>query len=283
MSQVAEKRAKKKARKVKAGPAKRAKAPEVPQDALHVYSVEGEVKVTLDLPPVFRSDLRFDLVRRAVTAFQANRRQPYGPSRKAGMRHSAEWSGKGHGVSRVPRIHGTMTGAQAPGTVGGRKAHAPKPAAILSKKVNAKERRLARNAAIAATHDRDLVARRGHRFSPDLTLPVVVEDEAARIEKTSEAIAFLTTLGLYEDVARAWDGTHVRAGRGTMRSRGWRQPTSFLFVVDDVSAARRGFGNLPGVDIVAPENLNAESLAPGGDPGRLTVFTQTAFESIRGW
>lgn len=271
------------ARKAKVARRKPAERPKRPQDGLHVYSVKGEVKATIEVPPVFRSDVRPDLVRRAVTAARANRRQPYGPSRTAGMRHSAHWSGKGHGVSRVPRIRGTMIGAQAPGTVGGRKAHAPKPSALWAKKINAKERRLARNAALAAIRDPEIVARRGHRFRDDLTLPVVVEDAVEGLEKTTDAIEFLTAIGLYDDVLRARRGTHVRAGRGKMRSRLRRQPRSFLFVVADVDAARRGFGNLPGVDLTEPDRLNAEALAPGGDLGRLTMFTESAIERVRRW
>ncbi|MCI4371525.1 MAG: 50S ribosomal protein L4, partial [Thermoplasmata archaeon] len=86
-----------------------------------MYSLEGEVVKTVDLPSIFQTDVRTDLIRRAVTAAQANRRQPYGSARMAGMHHSVRWSGKGHGVSRVPRLRGTMIGAQAPGTVGGRR------------------------------------------------------------------------------------------------------------------------------------------------------------------
>ena len=38
--------------------------------------------------------------------------------------------------------------------------------------------------------------------------------------------------------------------------------------------------NLPGVDVVAAKDLSAEDLAPGGDLGRLTVFTKTAVEAL---
>src|SRR2546421_900887 len=122
-------------------------APAVKPGQVHVYSLDGDVVKTVELPTVFRSDVRLDLIRRAVTAFQANRRQPYGPSPMAGMHHSVRWSGKGQGVSRVPRLRGTMTGAQAPGTVGGRRAHPPRPDKVWGKKVNEQGRRPARHAA----------------------------------------------------------------------------------------------------------------------------------------
>src|ERR1700756_719960 len=118
--------------------------PAVKPGQVHVYSIDGDVIKNVELPIVFRSVVRIDLIRRAVTAYQANRRQPYGPSPLAGMRHSVRWSGKGHGVSRVPRLRGTMTGAQAPGTVGGRRAHPPRPDKVWAKKINEHERRLAR-------------------------------------------------------------------------------------------------------------------------------------------
>ena len=47
--------------------------------------------------------------------------------------------------------------------------------------------------------------------------------------------------------------------------------------------ARRLFGNLPGVEVVTPAGLNAEILAPGGDPGRLTLFSESALEILRSW
>jgi large subunit ribosomal protein L4e len=263
------------------------KAPAPKPGQVHVYSVDGEPVKIVELPPVFRAEVRVDLIRRAVTAFQANRRQPYGPSPKAGMRHSVRWSGKGHGVSRVPRIRGSMTGAQAPGTVGGRQAHPPRPDTVWAKKINEQERRLARNAALAALKDPASVARRGHRFSDELTLPVVLEDKVESLEPeggaTREGVEILRRLGLSEDVARAKEGRHVRAGRGKMRGRRYRQPRSLLIVSKEVDRIRRLFGNLPGVDIVSPSGLNAEVLAPGGDPGRLAVFTEGALDVLRSW
>jgi len=272
-------------------PAKAPKAKKEPTPLkpgqVHVYSLEGKPVKAIELPTVFRCEVRTDLIRRAVTAYRANRRQPYGPSPRAGMRHSVRWSGKGHGVSRVPRIRGTMIGAQAPGTVGGREAHPPRPEKIWAKKLNERERHLARNAALAALKDPALVAARGHRFQPDLTLPVVVEDALESLEPedgaTREGLAVLERLGLLEDVLRAKERRHVRAGRGKMRGRRYRQPRSLLVVVREVEKVRRLFGNLPGVEVRSPSGLSAEVLAPGGDPGRLTIFSEGALETLRSW
>ncbi len=268
----------------------------VAANQVHVYSLEGDVVRTIDLPSVFQSPVRIDLIRRAVRAFQANRRQPYGPNRKAGMRHSVRWSGKGHGVSRVPRIRGTMIGAQAPGTVGGRKGHGPKPWADWSMKINHKERLKARNAALAAVHEAETVSRRGHRFESDRTLPIVVENELEAlwedladkkdedgIKATKRGAEVLKALGVYGDIERATAGTHIRAGRGKLRGRRYRTPTSVLLVATKLDGVARVFRNFPGVEVVAPSGLNAEILAPGGDPGRLTIFTEGALDALRGW
>jgi len=266
---------------------KKTERPALTAGQVHVYSLDGEVLKSVELPPVFRSEVRTDLIRRAVTSSQANRRQPYGSSLTAGTRHSVRWSGKGHGVSRVPRIRGTMIGAQAPGTVGGRRAHPPRIQAIWAKKINDHERRLARNAALAAVRDPSLVSSRGHRFDEDLSLPVIVEDgiEALDLDNraTREGLRILNRLGVIADVDRAKDGRHVRAGRGKMRGRRYRQPRSLLIVVKEADKVRRLFGNLLGVEVVSPAALNAELLAPGGDPGRLTVFSEGALEVLRSW
>ncbi|MEK6851688.1 MAG: 50S ribosomal protein L4, partial [Candidatus Thermoplasmatota archaeon] len=164
-----------------------------------------------------------------------------------------------------------------------RQAHPHVVARIWTKKVNEKERRTARNAALAAIHDPRFVTARGHRFASRTTVPVVVQDALEEIENASEAVEFLEAVGVYDDVVRAKEGTHVRQGRGKMRGRRYRRPRGPLLVVRDLTRTRQGFGNLPGVEVVTPAGLNAEALAPGGDPGRLTIFSASALEALRGW
>lgn len=275
------------AKAAKREPREAKEIPALKPGQVRVYSMEGEPLRTIELPAVFRTEVRRDLIRRAVTAFQANRRQTYGPGQRSGMKHSVRWSGKGHGVSRVPRLRDGSTGAQAPGTVGGRRAHPPHLEKSWAKKLNERERHLARNAALAALRDATIVSARGHRFDRSLSLPVILEDAIETLEPedgaTREGLAILERLGLRDDVVRAKDGRHVRAGRGKMRGRRLRQPTSLLVVVKEPAKVRRLFGNLPGVQVVSPAGLNAEVLAPGGDPGRLTMFSEAAIEILRSW
>jgi large subunit ribosomal protein L4e len=275
-----------KAKKPKAKKVKAKKLKHPPKETkgveINVYSLDGKVKGSSELPDAFHSEIRPDLIKRAVVAFLSNKRQPYGASPTAGMRHSVETWGKGRGVSRVPRVKDEFRGAQAPGTVGGRRAHPPK-AKSWKMKINRKERRAAKFAALSATASFELVSERGHMVQPKATLPVIVEDGFEELDTTKDVIKALTKLKLYDDVLRAERGTHMRAGRGKMRSRKFRTPRSLLVVVSEFKGIERGLKNLPGIELTKPEGLNAELLAPGGLPGRLTLFTESALEKVRGW
>lgn len=256
-------------------------APKLPsrkEGQVYLYSATGKAKKVVALPPVFRTAVRTDLIRRAVDASRANRRQPYGPSPLGGLQHAVAGAGKGRGVSRVPRIEGRR-GAQAPGTVGGRRAHPPRPDRRWAKKVNAKERRLARRAALAATGDWNLVVLRGHRVPSHVSVPIVLEAKAEELSATKEAVKLLEGLGLADELARA-AVKKVRAGRGTMRGRRYRRRTGPLVVLPPDAPAARAFANLPGVEVVTPVRLSTEALAPGGVPGRLTLFSQNALEEV---
>ncbi|MFQ6106713.1 MAG: 50S ribosomal protein L4 [Thermoplasmata archaeon] len=252
------------------------------ENEVNVYSVEGKVVKTIELPEVFATDVRIDLIRRAVVSAQANRRQPYGPNPLSGMRHAVSTWGKGRGVARVQRISGQRTGAESPGTVGGRRAHPPRPSHDWSKKINRKERRLAKASALAATMDPGLVSERGHVFDEDLTLPIVVEDDIEVLKTTKEAIELLKSIKVYDDILRA-KRRKIRAGRGKMRARKYRRPKSVLVTLSSSSESSAAFSNIPGVDVSTSRLLNTESLAPGGMPGRLVVFSESALEELRAW
>ena len=256
---------------------------------VNVYSVAGKKKGKVNLPKAFDAEIRTDLIRNAVTRARANRRQPYGPGARAGMHHSVEQWGKGRGTARIMRVKGERRGAQSPGTVGGRKAHPPKPEKDWSQKMNRKEKHAARISALSATAHKEFVEARGHKFDDKLTLPIVMEEDFERLHEdteeghTQEMIDVLDTLGVFDDVERARLGRHQRAGHGKMRGRRFRTPKSLLVVVEDVDAMRPYFRNLPGVEVVTPSTMSTERLAPGGDPGRLTIITMQALEQMMGW
>ena len=252
--------------------------------SVNVYSLGGEVVRTISLPQAFRTTFRPDIIRRTVVAEEANRRQPYGPSKMGGMRHAVSTWGKGRGVARVQRFTQGRTAAESPNNVGGRRAHPPVPEKNWSKKVNRKERRFAKLSALAATSNPEMVKERGHRFKEDITLPLVVENGIEGLESTRKVIDALEILGIGSDIERAKYGKHIRAGKGKMRGRRYRRPRSILIVVSDEDVPLfKSACNIPGVEIVEPRRLNAGVLAPGGDAGRLALFSESALSKIGEW
>jgi len=266
------------------------------------YEVEAKDGKAVELPEVFSSEVREDVVRSAVHSSRANRRQSYGHrehdgkrSPQPGMKHSVEWWGKGRGVSRIMRKTGQRTGAQNPHTRGGRRAHGPKVDKNWAQKMNSKERRRARDSAIAASSDPALVSSRGHRFTEGTRFPIIIDgyienreggEEKYDIEaiplqySTRKFVAIMEGLGLSGDLSRSKHGRTIRAGKGTMRGRKYRTPKSVLLVVAQTGGLGKAARNVPGVDVVTTKDLCAEDLAPGGDLGRLTVWTKAAIEAL---
>jgi large subunit ribosomal protein L4e len=252
-----------------------------PHHRVHLVGLDGKPGTVLALPLAFSTPIRPDLIHRAVVAAQSHRRQPYGTSPTAGLRHSTRWSGKGKGVARTPRLMDSMRGAQAPNTVGGRPAHPPRVERIWEKKINRKERQLAFASALAATREPKLATGRGHTVPSAMHLPVVLDDPVEAIEHTRDARLLLERLKLWEDVERAREGTHLKSsGKARRRGRVRRTPRSLLVVTSGPGKAL-GFRNLAGVEVVPARRLATEDLAPGGTAGRLTLFSRAAVESLR--
>ena len=241
-----------------------------------IHDLDGDDAGTLDLPEIFGTAYRPDLIERAVAAAQANRKQAYGADPYAGLRTPAESFGSGRGMAHVPRENGRAR--RVPHTVSGRKAHPPKAEKDQGKDINDKERKLAIRSAIAATADAELVADRGHEFGDGVELPLVVSDEFETLVKTREVVALLESLGVHADIERSDENKKVKAGRGKTRGRKYTRPKSILFVTtDEPSKAAR---NLPGADVVTADNVSAEDLAPGTHAGRLTLYTESAIEEV---
>lgn len=258
---------------------------------VHILDAKKQKKGDVTLPPQFSEPVREDLIKRAVHALQANARQPYGADPMAGKYTSAELSRRrrkyrgsyGKGISRVPRKilnrRGSqmyMVGAFAPGTVGGRRAHAPKAEKNWAQKVNVRENRKAIRSALAATINPEIVRARGHKIPTDY--PFVVEGVES-LKKTAQVEVMLDTLGFGDDLDRATK-TKIRAGKATYRGRKTQRPTSLLIVTGgDVPLLKSG-ANVAGVNVVQVNAINAELLAPGTHPGRATLFTTEAMKVL---
>ena len=248
---------------------------------VNVYKTDGSSTEKIDLPEVFETAYRPDVIRKSFNVLHSNKRQPYGADPFAGTKHATASVGKGRGQSRVPRLTQGRTAALAPCVVGGRRAHPPKAERVWKEKMNKKEKILAKNSALAATADKEIVAKRGHKFDEKVTLPIVVDDKFDSIKKTKDMITSLDKIGIYDDVLRATNGKHIRAGKGKTRGRKYKTPKSILIVTtkDDIGKSAR---NLTGLDVIKTNQINIEHLAPGGDAGRLTIFTKSALKEMRG-
>ena len=248
---------------------------------VNVYGINGSSSGKIDLPEVFNTPYRPDIIRKSFNVLHSNKRQPYGSDPYAGTKHATASVGKGRGQSRVPRLTSGRRAALAPCVVGGRRAHPPKAERNWKEKINKKEKILAKNSAIAATKEKEIVTKRGHQFNDKITLPIIVEDKFENIKKTKDVIDALDKIGVYDDVLRAANGKHIRAGKGKRRGRKYKTPKSIL-IISIKENIKKSSSNLTGIDVVKPELINIEHLAPGGDAGRLTIITKSALKEIGG-
>lgn len=246
-----------------------------------IFDLKGKPVGKTKLPPVFKTPLRPDVIKRAVLAIQSSRFQPQGRDWMAGKKTTAESRGVGLGMSRMPRKKGALQrGALAPGTVGGRTAHPPVPNKNTVKRIPKKEKRLALLSAIAASASKKVVASRGHSVEDVPDIPLIVTDDIQELKKSKEVEETLTHLGVWPDTYRVKESRKIRAGKGKGRGRKTKQAVGPLLVITENKGITEAARNIPGVDIVMVNNLNAEVLAPGTHPGRLTVWTSSAIERL---
>ena len=249
-----------------------------------VYDLQGKVVKRVSLPEVFQTPLRPDVIKKVVIAIQSHSFQPQGRDVMAGKRTTAESKGTGYDLSRVPRIKGggslSGSGALAPGTVGGRQAHPPVAEKIIAKAINKKERRFATRSAIAATANKDLAASRGHIVSEVQGFPLIVTDDIQSLKTANDVKEAFVKLGVWSDIIRIKEGTRTRGGRGKMRGRRLKHGRGPLIIIAEDKGIRRAASNFLGVEVIRVNNLNAEALAPGTNPGRLTVWTESAVKGL---
>ena len=247
-----------------------------------VFDLTGKEVSKLNLPQIFNTPRRPDVIKRAVVAIQSHKYQPQGRDPMAGKKNTAESRGTGLGISRMPRLKSRgQRAAFAPGTVGGRSAHPPEAKKKIKKKIPKKEMHLALRSAVAATGSKDAVALRGHMVDDVPDFPLVVVDEIQGLKRTKVMEETLMNLGVWPDIFRVKESRKVRAGKGKMRGRKMKQAVGPLLVITKNEGVAEAARNLPGLDIVSLQNLNAEILAPGTHSGRLTIWTSSAFENLK--
>ena len=245
-----------------------------------VFDLTGKEVEKVELPKIFETEFRPDIIRRAVQSIQLARRQPYGPDNDAGKRTTALNWGIGRGAARVPRVKGSQYSRAGKAAfigfvVGGSVTHPPIPRSYREK-INQKERLFAIRSAIAATADPMLVESRGHIVSDVPKFPLIVTDDFEQLQTTKDVIKAFSFLGLirtpknveteshvnYGDIDKANNRMKtIRAGKGKPRGRKHKGAKSILFVygknTEDTNFIRYSARNLAGVDIVSVDQLNA--------------------------
>jgi large subunit ribosomal protein L4e len=247
---------------------------------IRLLNAEGEEEGEASIPS-FISQLEVEdyLIRRAFLAQQSRRLQPQGRNPMAGKRTTAESWGVGYGIARVPRTERGVA-RFAPMTVKGRLTHPPRVEKRIRKEINRKEYRKAFLSALAATFRRDVVEKRGHRVG-DAKIPIVFTEDVEKISKTREVVNLLEKIGLNHEVERIYGRPRIRSGKSRWRGRRLRRRVGPLIVVSSMRASIvKPASGIPGVDVKTPDRVSVVDLAPGGAPGRLTIWSLPALKKM---
>lgn len=258
----------------------------------NIYDLDGKIKGQIELPSVFSTPLREDVIKRAFIALQSQQRQPYGTDPEAGLRSSAHYHGKrrmryqmiNRDMARLPRLHRTTPHLTfrvrlVPQAVKGRRAHPPKVEKIFAQKINNKELMLALKSAISASCNIDIVKKRGHKVD-GIKLPIVFEDSIQKMKKAKDFEILLEKIGLNEEIERCKE-RKIKAGKGKMRGRRYKNKKGPLLVVAKDEGIIKAARNIPGVDVVLAEDLSIQDIAPGSQPGRITLWSKSAIEFVK--
>lgn len=248
---------------------------------LTVRSVDGIAESTVQLPQVFQTPFRPEVIHRAYVNMLSHKFQRQGRYPAAGELVSAESRNTGLGIARLARIRGQgfSRAGQAAGVAGvraGRVAHPPESWKAIRKKINNKERHLALSSAIAATARKDLIVGRGHLVEGISDFPIIASDNIESITKSRDLHKALLAYGLAKDLSRA-----TSKSKGTKKgNRVKNAGTSALIVVRKGSKTSRLANSIPGVDVKDIESLSVLDLVPGSKPIRLTVFSKGSLEYL---
>lgn len=252
---------------------------------INVYSLEGKKKESIELPKIFEINPRIDLINKASEIYQSKGKQKQGRDLRAGLRNTAEGWGTGHGMSRAPRIKGSgfptaRNVGRVPFAVGGRRAHPIKVNKRIKKKINKKAKKFSLISALSASNKKYWIERRGHLIQNIPQIPIIIDDKIQTIKKTKKVYSTLCKFGLEEELSKVKNSKKIRSGKGKRRGRKYKNKKGILLIIKENFGIMRAARNIPGVDVVKIEKLSIEDLAPGGHPGRLIVWTQSAFKEL---
>jgi len=250
-----------------------------------LYSSSGEKKSEINLPKVFDTPIREDIIFKYLESEKFLIRQPYSAYSEAGKRHSAsgtishkrhEWKGHyGKGISRTPRktMHrrGTQfywVAAEVSQARGGRMAHPPQ-GLYAFRKINKKEKSFAIDSALASTMNVTYIKKRYSSLTANANSAVI----ESLPSKSKEFISSLKKI-FSSAFPLVMKKKSVRAGKGKSRGRKYKSNAGLLLVIGEKEKV-----SFKGIELVNVKNLSINSLYP---LGRLTLYTKQAIDEIAG-
>jgi large subunit ribosomal protein L4e len=256
-----------------------------------VLQIDGKESHTIELPSVFETPFRYDVIHKVYVNLLSHSFQRQGRYPMAGEVVSAESRNTGLGIARIARARGEgfSRAGQAAGVASirhGRVPHPPESWKNIYKKVNYKEKQLALCSAIAATTRKDLIERRGHKLSNISSFPIIISDDIESISKTKDLLNLFRALGLQQELDRVDFSRKARSGTARRRGRKGRSAVSAIIVVgssgdeDENKNIHKLSGSVGGIDIKQVKDLSVLDLAPGSKPMRLAIFSESAIKEL---
>jgi large subunit ribosomal protein L4e len=247
----------------------------------------GKAGKEIELPKNFSKKIRTDILAKVFEAQKMIQMQAYGAKKGAGAGYSAsgilkhkrhDWkSSYNKGISRIPRkimsrngASFNWIGATVSSTRGGRRPHAPRAEKNPFSKINKKELRLAIDSALTGTVDKKSLTK---KYNKEVESGKVFAADILSL-KTKDFLKILEKV-LGETFAIALKKKKVRAGMGKTRGRKYKRSAGLLFVIGKEESMKR-----KGIEVVSAQDLKISDLAPNGEPGRITCYTESAIKEI---
>ncbi|MHA2398189.1 MAG: 50S ribosomal protein L4 [Promethearchaeota archaeon] len=254
-------------------------------EKINIYNLEGKKQGLIDKPMIFDIKPRKDIIQNSNSAFQSKNKQAQGRDRDAGLKNISKGWGTGYGMSRAPRRKGSgfptaRHVGRVPFAKGGRRTHPIKAEKQMTKKINKKINKLSIMSAISASGNRSWVSQRSYQLDAIPEIPLVVDDKIQTIKKTARIYSVLCNLGLEGILNNIKKGRKIRSGKGKGRGRKYKHKKGVLLIIKDDFGIVKASRNIPGTDVIKVENISVNKLAPGGVPGRMVVWAQSAFNEL---
>ena len=239
----------------------------------NILNTDGSTLKSVELPSAFMEAVRPDLISRAAIAENTTKLQPQAHYVLAGMQTTARYygamnsyrTGRHMGIAIRPRekLGGGVQGKvkRIPSAVKGKRAHPHLVEKKIVERINAKEYQKALRSAVAASKE-----------------PVFVSSNMESISRTKDVIKMLGSLKLAQQLARGREKVTRKGIRRASRQRSYKK--SILIIVDSDKGIIRAARNIPGVDVCSLNGLSVNLLAPGGNPGRRTVWSEGAVSKL---